>query len=315
LEGALPWDLIGKALVKECAQDFLTYFAEGATYVGMRNAQLQTQVGGPFEPREIRADMVPEAMRGGERMLMDIEWRSTKDTKMAERLLFYSCELTREYGVNVRSVVIYLQSVSNVPKPALERSIPGDPLPDGNLTIWFNFASLEVSAKYVEEFRSLRLDAFSVLMLLCKDGGTIAVLEEALECLLKHKEERKESMVAAFFFASKVLTSEKDRKFMERKREMLKDTLRDSWLYQKILGEGREEGREVGREEGREEGRVEEAQMNIEDLVEDKFPTLLAWVEKRVEQITDLTTLRTILRVVGRANSAEDVKAAFPSQH
>ena len=53
-EGALSWDLFCKALVKECPQDFVTYFAPNARYVGMRETQLQGRVDGSIDPREIR---------------------------------------------------------------------------------------------------------------------------------------------------------------------------------------------------------------------------------------------------------------------
>src|SRR6185312_13611752 len=36
LEGFVCWDLFCKALIKECAQDFVCYFAPGARYVGVR---------------------------------------------------------------------------------------------------------------------------------------------------------------------------------------------------------------------------------------------------------------------------------------
>src|SRR5579859_7903831 len=144
LEGLVSWDLFSKALVKECAQDFVTYFAPGARYVGMRECQLQTRVDGPFDTREIRGDAVPEAEYNGWHLLVDIEWQSTKDGKMDERLLGYSYELTRLHEMAVRSAVIYTQAVRNVPQSPLVRSIPCEPLPDGNIALHFQFASLEV---------------------------------------------------------------------------------------------------------------------------------------------------------------------------
>jgi hypothetical protein len=303
LEGSLSWDLFCKALVKECAQDFVAYFAPNALYVGMRETQLQTRVDGLLDSREIRGDIVLEAELVGKHFFVDIEWQSTKDTKMDERLLGYSCEITRTQGRNVLPCVIYTQPVSKIPQAPLERSIPINRAPGERPMIWFDFESLDLCNTPVEDLRALNLDAFCVLMLLCEDGGTPAILEEILERLLKNLDKRKESIAAAFFFAGKVLTSEEERAFLERRYLMIDDLLKDNWVYQRMLSEGREEGRE--------EGRVEEARQNIELFVEKRFPTLLAWVKARVEQMSDLETLQRIVSALFTANTEEEIKASF----
>ena len=345
LEGFVSWDLFCKALIKECAQDFITYFAPGARYVGMRECQVQTRMDGPFDPREMRGDIVPEAERAGERFLLNTECQSSKDERMDERLLGYSYELTRLHGLPVRSAVIYTQPVNDEPQAPLIRKIPGEPTPpDGTLELWFNYASLKVCEQPVEEFRALDLDAFAVLMLLCKDGGTPAILDETLQRLLKRKDERRESIAAAFFFAGKVFKSEKDLKFLERKSAMLDETLKDNWMYQhwikkgleegqrkgheeghaaglkeghregRVEGrvEGRLEGRMEGRSEGLERGRVEEARKNIELFVEKRFPALLAWVTEQIGPVNDLQVLQEVLSTMFTANTEDEIRAAFP---
>ena len=173
----MSWDLFSKALIKECSQDFVTYFAPDALYLGMREAQLQTRTDGLFDPREMRGDGIIEAECEGLPFLIDVEWQSTKDDEMDERLLGYSYEATRLHGLPVLSAVIYTQSVSGVPRAPLVRSIPGRRVRGGSPALWFDFVSLEVCRQPVEAFRTLDLDAFAVLMLLCKDGGTTAILE------------------------------------------------------------------------------------------------------------------------------------------
>lgn len=242
---------------------------------------------------------MPEAEYKGKRLLMDIEWQSTKNERMDDRLLGYSHELTRLHGEPVRSVVIYTQPVSDVPQSPLIRTIPCDPLPEGNEAITFRFANMEVCKKSVEELRALDLDAFTVLMVLCKDGRTPAILDEILERLLKNKNERVESIAVTFYFASKVLTSEKDWKFLERKREMLKDIIQDSWLFLKVLEEGREEGREEGFER------------SIEVMVQARFPDLLTFVKDRLASLADRSKLQEILILVGTARTEEEVRQSL----
>jgi predicted transposase YdaD len=99
---------------------------------------------------------------------------------------------------------------------------------------------------------------------------------------------------------------------------MLKGDLKDNWFYQEMVGEAVEEAREEAHTEGRLEGiqvgQMKEIRQNIEDLVEEQCPGLLTWVKTQVEQITDLAILRTILRVVARAATEDEIKAAFPAQ-
>jgi hypothetical protein len=171
------------------------------------------------------------------------------------------------------------------------------------VAIHFHFASVEVCEMFAEELRGLDLDAFAVLMLLSRDGGTPAVLEEVLARLLKNRDRRTESIAVALFFANKVLTSPEDQRFIERKREMLQDTLRDSWLYQKVLGEGREEGRE--------EGIFEQALNSIETVTRVRFPKLLASVKELIASFTDVAKLREVLSIVASAKSEEELKRAL----
>ncbi|HEY0754536.1 MAG TPA: hypothetical protein VGD98_11275 [Ktedonobacteraceae bacterium] len=303
-------------------QDFIAYFAPGAEYVGMRDCQLLTPVNGPGAAREIRADCVPEARQANRHFLIDVEWQASGDKEMAERLLSYSIGLTRLHKLSVLSIVLYIRPVGKIPLAPLVLSVPVRPTEDWQ-AIQFDFISLEICKTSIEEFRSLDLDAFFVLMLLCQDGGTPAVLEEVLERLLKNKENNRDSIAVAFFFAGQIFESEADRRFLGRKYAMLDETLKDNWMYQKMISEGiaqgleqgREQGLEQGLEQGREQGQLKEARTIIEELVEDRFPALLVWSRGRVEYICDLEALRKILLAVSRATTAEEIKAAFPPQH
>lgn len=94
---------------------------------------------------------------------------------------------------------------------------------------------------------------------------------------------------------------------------MLQDSLRESWLYQKVLEEGRKEGRAEARAEGYEEGRVQVARETITLFAEKRFPATLAWVQERVEQISDLQTLHEIEEALFSADTEEEVRLALLS--
>lgn len=292
----MNWDIYNKLLLRECPQDFVTYFVPGAHFVQMRESQFQTRGDGPYKPREMRGDGVTEAEFADQHFLMHIEWQADKDEEMDMRLLGYSYEAMRLHKLPVLSVVIYPQMVSDVPRAPLKRSIP-----TGRPVIWFDFDSLELRDQAVDTFRQLDLDAFYALMLLCKDGATYDVLEEVLTRLEQRK--RKELISITRFFAGKVFTAAGDRERLARRFAMLRDFLQDSWTFQETL------------EEGREEGQVKEVRQNIEVLVEKRFPALLAWVKAQVEQITDLATLRKILYALFTAYTEEEAKRSLSAPH
>jgi flagellar biosynthesis/type III secretory pathway protein FliH len=112
----------------------------------------------------------------------------------------------------------------------------------------------------------------------------------------------------SIFFASKVLTSEEDQKFLERRREMIEDDLKDNWLYQNIAKEEREQGREQGLEQG-----LEAVRRGIEALAEARFSDLLAFVAERIASLTDLAKLQEILILVGTARTTDEIKQSLPA--
>ncbi|HEY0754646.1 MAG TPA: hypothetical protein VGD98_11835 [Ktedonobacteraceae bacterium] len=98
-------------------------------------------------------------------------------------------------------------------------------------------------------------------------------------------------------------TSEVDAASSERQDMTLEEILKESGVYEKMVS--------ASFAKGLEQGRLEEAHQSIGELVDDRFPALLAWVKVEVEKVSDLEALRKILRAVSRATTAEEIKAAF----
>ena len=317
----MSWDIYSKLLLKECPQDFVTYFVPGARFVRMRESQFQTRADGPYDPREMRGDIMIEAEYQGRHFLINVEWQSSKDEEMDMRLLGYCYESMRLHKLPVLSIVIYLQSVSDVPQAPLVKSIP-----TGRQIVWFDFESLEIHEQAVEQFRTLDLDAFYVLMLLCKDGARRDILEEILVFLQEHG--RKELVSVVRFFAGKVFPAKEDREQLERRFDVLREFFEDSWTFQQTIEEGRvkglaqgieqgieqgikrgiEQGIVQGLEEGLEQGVAQGQRQSIEIVTQARFPDLLVLVKNRISFLTDEEKLQKILSVVSAAHSSEEVR-------
>jgi hypothetical protein len=257
----------------------------------------------------MRGDTLIEAELHDQHFLIHVEWQSDKDKEMDLRLLGYCYEATRLHKLPVLSVVIYLQAVSDPPQGPLDQRIP-----TGRRLLWFDFDSLEIREQPVEAFRRLDLDAFYMLMPLCKDGATYEVLDEVLERL--EKRNRKELVSIARFFVGKVFTSNADRKRLGRRFAMLRDFLKDSWTFQETLAEGREQGLEQGLkqglkqglERGLERGLEQGLCQSIEIVTHARFPDLLFLIKSQIASLTDQEQLQKILSVVSTANSEDELR-------
>ena len=96
-----PWDDTLKMFISENPQDFASWLFVGAQVTG----KLRTE----FKKRTIDADALLDVIRAGERFLVHIEFQSTNDLNIGERLLEYSFEARREHKLPVYSCVIYLR--------------------------------------------------------------------------------------------------------------------------------------------------------------------------------------------------------------
>ena len=298
----MSWDVHTKLLLKECPQDFVSYFTPGARYIGMRETQYQTRLDSPHEKRELRSDLLIEAEENGQHFLIDPEIQSTKDEGMDERLLGYNYEGTRLHKMNVLSSVFYLRPVSKAPRPPLERSIP-----NGFKSLWFNFMSIEIAEKSVDDFRQLDLDGFRPWMVLCKDGASREVVDEVLTYLQSRG--RGNLILLTKFYADMVFTKDDDVQWLQRRFLMMQEFLwENTKVYQDILSLGTEKGLAQGLEKGLQQGQVKEAQQNIEVVTQARFPDLLPFVHSRVESLDDLARLRELLVLVSTAQNADEVK-------
>lgn len=98
---AEPWDDSLKTFINENPQDFVSWLLGDVQF----KKKLQTE----FKTRTIRADGLLEAVQRGKDMLLQIEFQSTNDSTIGERLLEYSFEARRTHKLPVHSCVIYIE--------------------------------------------------------------------------------------------------------------------------------------------------------------------------------------------------------------
>ena len=156
---AKPWDDSLKIFISENPQDFATWL--------LGEAQIKVKLLTEFKTRTIEADALLEVTLNGEDMLLHIEFQSTNDPAIAERLLAYNFEAKREHKLPVYSCVIYLKDVGIVPESPLRWN-----LPNGREVLQFHYESVELWKLSTESLRRTGLPGLLPLIILTKDGAT-----------------------------------------------------------------------------------------------------------------------------------------------
>ena len=279
------WDDSLKVFINDNAQDFATWILKGAQFT----RKLLTE----FKIRTIEADSLLEVMLDGldvtgdeAKLLLHIEIQSTKDPRIGERLLEYSFEAQREHQLPVLSCVIYLRDVGEVPEPPLRWKLPG-----GRDVLWFDYVSIDLGKIPTEEFRQVGLIGLLPLLVLTRDGATHQVVEEVVEKLVATR--KIELLSIAKLLAELVFTSQEDQEWIERIFAMHNDIFAQTPTYQKLVKQGREEG-------------IEALRQTLVDVVQEHFPEIVAFAQKQVEGMEDLTLLRHLIVKMSTAQTIQE---------
>jgi predicted transposase YdaD len=241
------------------------------------------------------ADALFKVMLDGEPVLLHIEFQSGYDPRMQERLLEYNTLASREYSyLPVYSCVIHLKKDSSIAVSPFIRE-----LPTGEEVVRFHYKSIELWKKEAVELLHLGWVGLLPLVPLARGGTEHGVVEEMIAGLVSAG--KTELLVVANAFASLAFEqeSEAEQEWLERTFAMLKDTLRNTKAYQKILKEGREKGRQ------------EALQQALLDVTEEHFPQIMHIVRQQVKAIEDPALLRRLIVKMTTVQTAEDAEQLF----
>jgi predicted transposase/invertase (TIGR01784 family) len=298
------WDFFMKRWLRRNAQQFISWILRDAVVVDVFPTEIKRDT--------IYADALFLVVLYGQQMLLHIEFQSTVDKTMAERLLEYNVQISKEYGnLPVYSCVIYLRKAQDVPQPPLIRR-----LPNGKEVLRFSFLNIELGKLSAASILGEGLDGLLPLVLFTEDGKQAEVLDAVMERLRAIQD--KELTALTFTLAGLIFQNDADRDTIMRRFEMLEDILEESWTYQYIVNKGLEEGRKEGLEEGRKEGREEELQEWLQtqrkgliSAVQKRFPELVASVTERVNHVEDPHVLQDVMLKLASTLDNEEARKAL----
>jgi len=126
---------------------------------------------------------------------------------------------------------------------------------------------------------------------LTRDGATHQVVEEVVEKLEAAR--KVELLSVTKLLAELVFTSQEDQEWIERIFAMHNDIFAQTPTYQKLVKQGREEG-------------IEALRQTLVDVVQEHFPELVAFAQKQVEGMEDLTLLRHLIVKMSTAQTIQE---------
>ncbi len=277
---AEPWDDSLKTFINENPQDFVSWLLE--------DAQLKKKLQTEFKTRTIRADGLLEAVQHGKDMLLQIEFQSTNDPTIGERLLEYSFEAKRAYQLPVDSCVIYLRDVGEVPQSPLRWT-----LPDDRRILRFDYQIIELAKIPTDELRQKDLKGLLPLLILTQGGATHEVVEEVINKLVAAKQQ--ELLPVTKLLSSLAFESEDDQEWLTRRFHQMQDILRETRAYQEII----------------QEGKLEALHDALLKIVRERFPEMIEVMRKQIGGVVNPTTLEDLLVNISLAQNLQEALQAL----
>jgi hypothetical protein len=137
---------------------------------------------------------------------------------------------------------------------------------------------------------------------LTKGGKEPDNIEQMIERLIAANEI--DLLAISYPLGGLVFNKEPEREWFNRRFNMLQDVLKDSWVYQELIEEGRQEARQQ---------ELRRLRQILVDIVLGRFPKIEPQAQKYIEMIDDLALLQSLIVHVSLAQSAQEVMQLFGS--
>ena len=256
------------------------------------------------ELQTVQQRRVDLALRLADQSILHIEFQSTNDGDMAERMLMYHVQLRHAYRhQRIRSLVLYVG-----PEPL---TMPGI-LITGQLR--FSFEVIDIRSFSADELLATGRAGDCVLALLARDG--VARFEEIMHRIREMPYHQRELALAQASVLSHLRgLSSRVEKETKPPMPVIIELEETDPLFRRILdryraqgeAEGRARGEAEGRAEGEAEGRAQAARQLLRALLESRFGPLPKSVVSRIER----ASFHQAERLIVKTANAPSLDAVF----
>ena len=299
---AKPWDEAMKKVVAASPQAFVDWLFPGGRFIELVTTELPKKTEEP-----LRSDNCLAMELDGQPCIAHLEFQSTQDSEMPERLLEYALRITRHDPQRrpVYSCVIYVRPLGEVQQPPLVWEYP-----NGREILRYHYGSIELAKLDPEMFLETHQAGLLPLLPLTKGGANRTMAETMFSKI--QAAERTELIPIGTLLASLAFGTENtaEQNWLTRKVSEMYDILQETPVYKFMTKEAREEGLqeglEMGRQEGRQEG-LETLRQAIVEIVRKRFPKMVRLARKQVAVVDDPIRLRKLVVDISVAQSEEEV--------
>jgi predicted transposase YdaD len=191
--------------------------------------------------------------------------------------------------------VIYIKPCK-VAEPFYEEHFP-----TGDLVRHFRYCNIKLWELRPEDIERLGLIGLYPLIVLTEGGSDPKVIEQVISRLEETGENTsKELLSLLYLLASFVIDKEDVLQWLKWRFFEMHNELRETWVYQEILREGREMERRT---------QLERQRLMLTRFVQQRYPTIVDLAKNKANSISDPEALEEIYVRVSLANSQEEAMA------
>lgn len=286
---AKQWDSSIKLLAEANQQDLVTFLLPGATFEKELNSEMQSRV--------LEADLLYVVNWDGTQVILHVEFQKRRDSNMGKRLWKYNAQATIITDLPVYSFVVYLQQDGNVVQSPYKLPFPGK-----EVVHLFFFDTVKLWELPGAFLKQEGIEGLLPLLPLTQGGVHYEVVDDMIASL--DRAGKNNLLPLAYAFASLVFKSEKDRDWLRKRFIMLSDDiLEDSWAYQEMIAKGVQKGLR--------QGELQMLRNVILDIVQDRFPPLVALVSGHIQNIEDTNFLRRLNVKLSAAQTVQEAEQTF----
>ena len=303
---AKPWDEAMKEVVIASPQAFINWLFPGGQFTEFVNTELPKK---PEEP--LHSDNCIAMELDGQPCILHLEFQSTQDPEMPERLLEYALRTIRNDRQHrpVYSCVIYVRPVGEVQQPPLVWKYP-----NRAEILHYHYGSIELARLDPEVFLEIQQAGLLPLLPLTRGGASRKMTETMFSRI--QATEKTELIPIGTLLASLALGIENtvEQDWLTRKVNEMYDILQETPVYKFMTKEAREEGLQEGLEKGLEQGLEKGLEQGREalreaivEIVRKRFPKIVRLAKKQVAVVDDPARLRQLVVDISVAQTAEEV--------
>jgi len=271
------WDDFMKSLVEENPQALVSFLLAGAVYKGEPNRELRT--------RTIVADGLYNVKWNGQSIVLHVEFQRSRKSNMPRRVWEYNASTSLTTRKLVYSVVIYPVKEKALPKPVYRARFR-----NGEMTQWFSFRQIKLWELEPTIFEQPQLAGLLPFLPLTKNGQNFQTVERMID---KMEQAGMHSQLwLAENIAGLVLKSDQDKQRIRERFIMLDEIIKESWVYQETIDDGKVEGQKDA----------------LLQFVEVRFRPLLAQAKQVLKQNFSVQQLQIMLHEIYRANTIEEAQ-------